>query len=69
MGPDAECRVKDSEAFAEIINEDEGIPAAHGNLHSSLENINVALLLLKNTFAPLRPDPYLTKSGSDPVLC
>ena len=69
MGPDAECRVKDSEPFTEIINEDEGIPAAHGNLQSSLENINVALLLQKNTFAPLRPEPYHTQWGSDPVLC
>jgi hypothetical protein len=44
VGPDAECRVIDSEAFAEIIDADEGIPAAHGNLHSSSKNINVALL-------------------------
>jgi hypothetical protein len=35
--PDAECRVEDSEPFAEIIDEDKGIPAAHGNLHSSSE--------------------------------
>jgi hypothetical protein len=42
--PDAECRVEDSEPFAEIIDADEGIPAAHGNLHSSSETINVVLL-------------------------
>ena len=23
----------------------------------------------RSTFAPLRPEPYLTKCGSDPVLC
>jgi hypothetical protein len=32
VGPDAECRVEDSEPFAEIVNEDEGIPAAHGKI-------------------------------------
>ncbi len=32
VGPDAECRVMDPEAFAEIIDEDERIPAAHGNV-------------------------------------
>ena len=67
--PDAECRVEDSEPFAEIIDEDEGIPAAHGNLHSSSENINVALLLRKSTFTPLSPEPYHTECGSNPVLC
>jgi hypothetical protein len=41
VGPDAECRVEDSEAFAEIVNEDEGIPTAHGNLKSALRNINI----------------------------
>jgi hypothetical protein len=44
VGPDAECRVEDSEPFAEIVDEDKGIPAAHGNLQSSSETINVALL-------------------------
>ncbi|MDD1701326.1 MAG: hypothetical protein LUQ04_11135 [Methanoregula sp.] len=35
------------EAFTEIIDTDEGIPAAHGNLHSSSETINVALHLAR----------------------
>lgn len=35
VGPDAECRVEDSEAFAKIIDADEGIPATHGNLKSA----------------------------------
>jgi len=33
VGPDAECRIVDSVAFTEIVNEDEGIPAAHGKDH------------------------------------
>jgi hypothetical protein len=32
VGPDAECRVIDPEAFAEIIDADKGVPAAHGYL-------------------------------------
>jgi len=35
VGPDAECWVVDTEPFTEVINNDEGVPTAHGNLHSS----------------------------------
>jgi len=46
MGPDAECRVEDSEPFAEIIDEDKGIPAAHGNLQLSAENIDIEIAVI-----------------------
>jgi len=42
MGTDTERRVEDSEPVTEIIDTDEGVPAAHGNLHSSSKTINVA---------------------------
>jgi hypothetical protein len=32
VGPDAECRVVNTEAFTEIIDADEGVPAAHDYL-------------------------------------
>ena len=32
VGPDAERRVINTEAFAEIIDADKGVPAAHGYL-------------------------------------
>jgi hypothetical protein len=43
VGPDAEFRIVGSEPFAEIINNDEGIPTSHGKRHSSSEIINVVL--------------------------
>jgi hypothetical protein len=46
VGPDAECRVEDSEPFAEIIDEDKGIPAAHGNLQLSAENIDIEIAVI-----------------------
>jgi len=47
MGTDAEHWVEDPEPFTEIIDADEGVPAAHGNFHSSSEIINVAFFLKK----------------------
>jgi hypothetical protein len=52
MGTDAECRVENPEPFSEIIDADEGVPAAHGNLHSSSETINVAFYSTEKYFFP-----------------
>jgi len=60
MGTDAEHWVEDPEPFTEIIDADEGVPAAHGNFHSSSEIINVAFFL-KKLSPPLRHEPYLSR--------
>jgi hypothetical protein len=44
VGADTERGNKYPEPFAEVVDTDEGVPAAHGYLHSSYENINITLI-------------------------
>ena len=50
VGPDAECRVGDTEPFAEVVNNNERIPTEYGNLHSSSKIIIVVLRKHKELF-------------------